>query len=261
MTSLTIAAVQSHLYPKDEARAIREVVKLVRRAVELRSARLVCLPEHWLIEKILSGEDDPLYGTFQDLARSLEAYLNLGGIFEKMGESTFFLSPTISPAGKIISKQKKVHLFRRENQLAIGGDSFEPFQIDELTTGVMVCHDVVFPESARTLVLKGSELLLNPSLITAQGIGPWRSYLIARALENRVPIIAPNPYLGARVPGKSELLGLAYKKPQGIMLVKELVKPASGAKLYVVKLSFDEEEAVLRRERLSERQPKAYFKD
>ena len=116
MTSLTIAAVQSHLYPKDEARAIREVVKLVRRAVELRSARLVCLPEHWLIEKILSGEDDPLYGTFQDTARSLEAYLNLGGIFEKMGESTFFLSPTISPAGKIISKQKKVHLFRRENR-------------------------------------------------------------------------------------------------------------------------------------------------
>ena len=45
------------------------------------------------------------------------------------------------------------------------------------------------------------------------------------------------------------------------MLVKELVKPASGARLYVVKLSFDEEEAVLRRERLSERQPKAYFKD
>jgi omega-amidase len=261
MTSLAVAAVQSHLYPKDEARAIREVVKLVRRAAELRSARLVCLPEHWLIEKILSGDDDPLYGAFQDLARSLDAYLNLGGIFEKMRETTFFLSPTISPAGKIISKQKKVHLFRRENELAIGGDSFEPFKIDEITTGVMVCHDVVFPESARTLVLKGSELLLNPSLITAQGIGPWRSYLIARALENRVPIIAPNPYLGARMPGKSELVGLSYKKPQGIMLVREIIKPAFGTKLYVTNLSFDEEEAALRRERLSERKPKAYFKD
>jgi len=103
--------------------------------------------------------------------------------------------------------------------------------------------------------------LLNTSLITAQGIDPWRYYLIARALENRVPIVAPNPYLGARVPGKSELLGLSYKKPQGIMLVRELVKPVSGARLYVANLAFDDEAAALRRERLSERQPKAYFKD
>ncbi len=261
MAILRIAAIQSHLYPKDEARAIREVIKAARRAAELRSARLICLPEHWLIERILTGDDDPLYGSFQDLARSLDAYINMGGIFEKMGESTFFLSPTISPEGKVLSKQKKVHLFRRENELAVGGDSFEPFKINGISTGVMVCHDVVFPESARTLVLKGAELLLNPSLITAQGISPWRSYLIARVLENRVPIIAPNPFLGARVPGKSELLALSYKKSQGIMLVKELVKPVSGANMFVVNLSFDEEIAALRRERLTERKPVAYFRD
>ena len=261
MPSLTVAAVQCGLYPKDEKRAITEAVKLVRRSVQVRSARLVCLPEHWLIEKILTGDDDPLYGTFQDLARDLDAYINMGGIFEKIGGTTFFLSPTVSPTGKVISKQKKVHLFRRETELAIGGDSFDPFKIDEITTGVMVCHDVVFPESARTLVLRGAEIILNPSLITTHGISPWRLYLMARALENRVPIIAPNPYLRPRVPGKSELLGLIYEKPQGIMQVKELAKPVTGIKLYVTKISFDEESAALRRERLAERQPKAYYKD
>jgi len=261
MPSLRIAVIQSHLYPKDEARAVREVLELAKSAGKKSSPRLICLPEHWLIEKILTGGEDPLYGTFQDLAKSLDSYVNLGGIFERMGDATFFLSPTISPEGKVISKQKKVHLFRRENELAIGGDTFEPFKTDGITTGVMVCHDVVFPESARTLVLKGAELLLNPSLITSLGIDPWRSYLVARALENRVPIIAPNPFRGARVPGKSELLGLSYKKPQGIMLVKELVKPVTGTKMFLVELTFDEELAGLRKERLVERQPKAYFKD
>ncbi len=263
MASLIVAAIQSGLYPKDEARAIRETVQFVRKAVEQHSARLVCLPEHWLIDKILHGEGDPLYGVFSDLARSLNAYVNLGGIYEKTegNAATFFVSPTISPAGKVVSKQKKVHLFRRENEIAVGGEAFEPFHIDDVTAGVMVCHDVVFPESARSLVLKGAALLLNPSLIPSRGIVPWRAYLLARALENRVPIIAANPFLGTHVPGKSELLGLTYEKPQGIMQVKELAKPLTGKRTYIAQLSFDEESAALRHERLSERRPKAYFKD
>jgi omega-amidase len=258
MTSFKVAAIQSALRPKDEERAIQETISQIRTSVRRHSARLVCLPEHWLLEKILSGDSDPLYDTFRNLARSLDCYINMGGIFERFGDSTFFLSPTISPRGEIISKQKKAHLFRRENDLAIGGNSFEPFKIDGITTGVMVCHDVVFPESARTLVLKGAELLLNPSLITSLGIKPWRSYLIVRALENRVPIIAPNPSLGIRVPGKSELLGLTYDKKQGIMQVKELAKPVTGKHSYIVDVSLDEEFASLRKERLSERKPEAY---
>jgi len=259
MPSLTFAVLQTGLYPNDEKRAIREALAMLKRSAKDHSVRLFCFPEHWLMDKILAGDEDPLYGTFSDLAKSLDAYINLGGIFEKFDAATYFLSPTISPSGKIISKQKKVHLFRRENELAIGGDSFLSFKIDEIPTGVMVCHDVVFPESARTLVLQGAELLLNPSLIPSLGISPWRTYLMARALENRVPIIAPNPSLGVRVPGRTELLGLSYEKKQGIMEVKELAKPLTGKRAYVGKLDFNKELDALRQERLSERKPAAYF--
>jgi predicted amidohydrolase len=259
MQSLTVAVVQSGLYPKDERRAVCEAVSFARKAAQ-RSARLVCFPEHWLLEKVLSPEDD-LYGNFSDLARELDLYINLGGIFDSSESKTFFLSPTISPDGKIISKQKKVHLFRRENDIAIGGNSFDPFKIDGINVGVMVCHDVVFPESARTLVLKGAEVILNPSLITALGIEPWRAYIKARVLENRVPIIAANPFLRNRVPGGSVLMGLKYEKAQGIMEIHELVKSSTGKRMYVSKLSFSEETTALREERLSERKPEAYFKD
>ena len=263
VSTLTVAALQTALYPKDEKRAIREGASMVRAAAAAkRSARLICFPEHWLIDKVLAPGDET-YGIFTDLARELDAYINLGGVFEKENDEsapTYFLSPTISPSGAVISRQKKVHLFRRESTLAIPGDSFGTFKLDEkITIGVMVCHDVVFPESARTLVLKGAELLLNPSLIPAVGIEPWRTYLMARALENRVPIVAPNPYLNPRVPGHSEILGLEYETKQGVMLVKELPRPLSGRRVIVSKLTFNEQIKQLRNERLTERKPGAYI--
>ena len=259
MRSLNVAIVQSGLYPKDEKRAVREAVLFARKGAQ-RSARLICFPEHWLIDRILT-RDDEIYGIFSDLAKELDVYINLGGIFDASEPKTFFVSPTISPDGKIVSRQKKVHLFRRENNIAIGGDSFDPFKIDDVNVGVMVCHDVVFPESARTLVLKGAEMILNPSLITDRGIEPWRAYLKARVLENRVPIVAANPFLKTHVPGGSVFLGLKYEKAQGIMQIQELVKSSTGKRIFVSKLTFSDETIALRKERLSERKPEAYFKD
>jgi predicted amidohydrolase len=259
--SLVVAALQTGLYPKDAKRAVREALSLVKSAAEKKgSARLVCFPEHWLTETIMDFGSDEIYGPFSDLARDHSIYLNLGGIYEKDQEGkTFFLSPTISPRGEIISKQKKVHLFRRENEIALPGDRFEPFEIDDIKIGVMVCHDVVFPESARTLVLKGAEMLLNPSLIPTRGIEPWKIYIMARALENRVPIVAPNPYLAKRVPGDSVIIGLKYEKAQGIMQVKELAEGGRGKKIIRSKLVFNDDIAAQRTERLNERKPLAYY--
>ena len=79
----------------------------------------------------------------------------------------------------------------------------------------MVCHDVVFPESARTLVLKGSELLLNPSLITAQGIGPWRSYLIARASGKQSSHYCPKSVSGSASAGKKRAARACIQETSG----------------------------------------------
>jgi len=257
--SLGVAALQTGLYPKDEKRALREGLSLAKSAARRKGSRLVCFPEHWLMETIIEFGSEETYGPFIDLARDNSVYLNLGGIYEKdLQGRTFFLSPTISPQGEIISKQKKVHLFRRENNIALPGDFFEPFMIDNVKVGVMVCHDVVFPESARTLVLKGAELLLNPSLIPARGLEPWKIYVMARALENRVPVVAPNPYLAGRVPGNGVIIGLKYEKAQGIMQVTEVAKGGEGKKIIRSKLVFNDDIAAQRKERLDERKPSAY---
>ena len=232
---------------------------MAKNAAGRKNSRLICFPEHWLTELILEYNDKEFYGSFFDLAKDNDVYLNLGGIYEKDPDGKiFFVSPTISPRGEIISRQKKVHLFRRENDVALPGEKFEPFEIERIRVGVMVCHDVVFPESARTLVLKGAELLLNPSLIPTRGIEPWKIYVMARALENRVPIVAPNPFLSTRVPGQSVIIGLKYEKAQGIMQVKETSNKKKGRTIISSTLAFDDAILSQREERLSERKPGAY---
>ncbi len=228
---------------------------LTRKAAQ-QKVRLICLPEHWLIDKILKPENE-VYRVFCALAKELNVYINLGGIYEKHGDTTFFLSPVISPTGEIIAKQKKVHLFGRENRRAIGGDRFEILEVDRVKVGIMVCHDVVFPESARTLVLKGAELLINPSLIVAEGVEPWQIYLKSRALENRVPIVAPNPYYFPFIRGKSVIFDLKYDKKERIMQVVKLIEATHSTQVIMAEIDLDDE-AILRKERLKERKPNAY---
>ncbi|MDA4129524.1 MAG: hypothetical protein OK457_02025, partial [Thaumarchaeota archaeon] len=76
---------------------------------------------------------------------------------------------------------------------------------------------------------------------------------------NRVPIVAPNPYLANRVPGESGIIGLKYEKVQGIMQIHEVANGGKGKKVIRSKLVFDDDIAAQREERLNERKPTAYF--
>ena len=51
---------------------------------------------------------------------------------------------------------------------------------------------MVFPKVAETLVKKGAQILFSPSRIVRRGMNPWATYVQARSLENRVPILAAN---------------------------------------------------------------------
>ena len=51
---------------------------------------------------------------------------------------------------------------------------------------------MVFPIVANTLAKKEAQILLSPSRIIRRGIEPWHMYVQVRALENIIPILAPN---------------------------------------------------------------------
>ena len=256
MGHIRVAAVQTGIYGKNTGRAVKEAEDLVRGAAE-KGARLICLPEHWLLSKVLKTDDDPILRRFTKLAEELEAYINLGAYYESRDGQTHLTSLMVSPMGSVLSRQNKVHLYRRERRMAIEGSGFRLVEVDGAKVGVLVCHDVVFPESARTLTLMGAELLVAPSFIAARGTEPWLVYLRARALENRVPVVAPNVYHPPKLLGRSCVIDIIYDKKEHVM---ELLERVARDKRTSVVVDLDlASKSGLRRERLRELRPSAYL--
>jgi len=216
---MKVAAVQLGIYPGNPDKAVARAELQVRVASK-SEARLICLPEHWLQGRVLTS-GDAIIKRFARLAKELGVYLNLGANYEKRGEGTWIASHTISPAGGVISRQDKLHLYREETRKAMPGTGFHTFDVAGTKVGVIVCHDIVFPEAARTVTLMGAELLVVPSMITARGSEPWLAYLRARCLENRLQIVSPNVYHPPRFLGRSRVLDLRYELREHVMQLDE----------------------------------------
>jgi 5-aminopentanamidase len=114
------------------------------------------------------------------------------GFAERAGES-LYNSALI--AGKGIERPltyRKTHLFYKETLGFTSGDTgFFTVHLPHLdcTMGIMICYDWRFPESARTLALKGADLIACPSnLITHV----WRMAMPVRAFENKVYLAVAN---------------------------------------------------------------------
>jgi predicted amidohydrolase len=216
---MKVAAVQLGIYPNNPDRAVAKAELQVRSA-STSEAVLICLPEHWLQSRVLTGSDT-IIKRFARLAKELGVYLNLGANYEKRREGTWITSHTISPAGDVISRQDKVHLYRGEAEKARPGSGFELVDVEGMKVAVLICHDLVFPEAARTVTLKGAGLLVVPSMITARGSEPWLVYLRARCLENRLPIISPNVFHPPKFLGRSCILDLRYESREHVMQLME----------------------------------------
>jgi predicted amidohydrolase len=79
---------------------------------------------------------------------------------------------------------RKTHLFGGEKKHFTPGDTgFWVEKVKDVPVGVMVCFDWFFPESARTLALKGAQIIAHPANLVL----PWAPEgMKIRSLENRV---------------------------------------------------------------------------
>lgn len=121
------------------------------------------------------------------ICRTNYLYLILG-VSERVGDRLFNSSVLIGPEG-IIGKYRKTHLFYREKEIFEPGDTgFEIFDIG-FNIGMMICFDWIFPESARTLALKGAHVIAHPANLVL----PYcPEAMLYRSLENRVFTITSN---------------------------------------------------------------------
>jgi predicted amidohydrolase len=207
--TIRVAALQVALGKGSYRIAVEDTQTLIRQAANA-GAQIVCLPEHWLLEY---GEQG--YTVVKELAetaRSERVYVISGANYTPIPsakpEEIRIRSFLISPGGQIVGQQDKVHLFQNEKNVATTGDGYEIFETPLGKIGICICYDNVFPEASRTLVLRGADLLFVPSRIISEGVDPWILYLRTRALENRVPVVAPNIFHPARYVGGSVIIDL-----------------------------------------------------
>lgn len=112
---------------------------------------------------------------------------------------TYNTTITTDENGEIINVYRKTHLYDAFNykESAFNQPSNNPFKVfdfDGFKVGVMVCYEVRFPEIARTLALKGAEVILIPSA-WVKGYNKedhWLTLVKARAVENTTYIATSN---------------------------------------------------------------------
>ena len=98
----------------------------------------------------------------------------------------------INKQGNVLMKYSKVHTcdFADERDIE-SGNEFKVCDFEGIQLGVMICYDREYPESARILMLKGSEVLLVPN--DCGSMQPRIRALSTRAYENMVAVAMANP--------------------------------------------------------------------
>jgi 5-aminopentanamidase len=177
----------------------KENLERVLSAVKDADIDLLVLPEFFAtgyqfvsrVEMVALAERIPDGYTTEHLSvisRSKGIFI-VAGLPEKEGDR-FFNSAVLTGPGGFIGVYRKVHLFFEEKVFFNPGDTgFKVWNTDIGRIGIMICFDWFFPESMRTLALKGAEVVAHPSNLVL----PYCPHAMPiRCLENRVFAITAN---------------------------------------------------------------------
>ena len=154
-------------------------------------ADLYVLPElfssgyNFINSEEVEGAAEPAEGaTFKalhDFARKSSCYITYG--FAERADDIYNSAALLGPDG-LIGLYRKVHLFDRENLFFKPGNlGFPVFDLPFGRIGLMVCFDWIYPEAARTLTLRGAQLIAHPSNLV---MSHCPDAMVTRCLENRI---------------------------------------------------------------------------
>ncbi|HEX8442114.1 MAG TPA: N-carbamoylputrescine amidase [Allosphingosinicella sp.] len=213
MSQVTVAALQL-AFSDDVGENIAAVSELVREAAG-DGAKLILPPElfegHYFCRtqdeahfgRALPAPDHPAVQAMQSLAAELKVYIPTS-FFEADGHHHYNSLAMIDDAGAIMGVYRKSHIpdgpgYSEKFYFRPGNTGFKTFRTAYGTVGPAVCWDQWYPETARTLMLEGAEILLFPTAIGTEPHDPdldtsrmWRRAMIGHAVSNVVPVVAAN---------------------------------------------------------------------
>jgi predicted amidohydrolase len=161
-----MAALQLELGVEDNLSIIEKEIDLVK--TRFPWIQLVVLPELCTfgpstdLAVALPGEVE---NCFREAALKNDLWLIPGSIFERKGSGVFNTAPVINPKGEVIARYRKQYPFLPYEKGVKGGDDFVVFDIPGAgRIGLIICYDMWFPETVRTLAWMGAEAVICPSL-------------------------------------------------------------------------------------------------
>ena len=139
-------------------------------------------------------DDDPSLTAFRALARELAIHVHIGSLALRTdGERAVNRSLLIDPAGEIIARYDKIHMFDvdlangesyRESHTYAPGEMAAVADLPWGRLGLTICYDVRFPALYRALAEAGASFITVPAAFTRQtGEAHWHILLRARAIE------------------------------------------------------------------------------
>ena len=213
MTQLTVAALQL-AFSDDLDSNLRNVSELVREAAG-KGARVVLPPELFEGLYFCRTEDEsrfanarptaehPAVRAMQELAAELEIFIPTS-FFEAEGPHHYNSLAMIDDHGKVMGVYRKSHIpdgpgYEEKFYFRPGNTGFKVWPTPQGTLGVGICWDQWYPETARTMMLMGAEILFYPTAIGTEPHDPdldtsrlWRRAMIGHAVSNVVPVVAAN---------------------------------------------------------------------
>jgi predicted amidohydrolase len=106
---------------------------------------------------------------FQDAAKRNGIWLIPGSMYEADGDKVYNTAPVISPEGEVITYHRKLFPWRPyENRTTPGSQ-----------------HTVWYPETIRSLIWQGAEVILHPTLTSSLDRSPELAMIRAHAAQNQ----------------------------------------------------------------------------
>lgn len=167
-----------------------------------KGADLIMLPEYFnfhgspqlMLENGEPIDASPSLDMIRAEAQRLKVYIHIGSYLERDGQHFYNTGVVFDPAGEVIAKYRKIHLFdveipggKRylESETITPGNEVTTFSIGQIIFGMATCYDLRFPELFRRLSDLGVHVFLLPAAFTLQtGRDHWELLLRARAVEN-----------------------------------------------------------------------------
>ena len=157
---MRIASIQLEMADRPKGQNVEHALSMVDR---VSPADLILLPEIWpcgffAFDRYAADSeplDGPTVNAFRQKARERRCHILMGSLVERDADGLFNTTVFIGPAGEIVARYRKIHLFgyqSDETKLLTPGKEIVVTDTPWGRAGFSTCYDLRFPELFRRMV-------------------------------------------------------------------------------------------------------------